>query len=285
MHCNSNYLKGAFFTVVTMLLFSACHPDTSGNLSSADDNGGYASDASRIEWANNDIISIADAAGYTYNGAYMRTTHITYDGTCALVGTDTNSTPHTLTIYFGNSDCVCLDNRKRRGTIIVKYNGEYTDPSQLHTITFDNYFVNDNQVFGTIQTSRVDTTITGNWYYNVWATDSMNVSQDPLNSQIESWIGTFTRKWVSGFLTTDDRNDDVYSISGSAILTRPNSHVFNFNISTPLQVSLNCNFIEIGVVNITGYTGARRLDYGSGSCDAAATIYEGVNSYPITLAP
>ena len=281
MHCKLNYVKGAFFTVISMLLFSACHPDTSSNLANGDDNGGYASDASRIEWANNDIISIADAAGFTYNGAYMRTT---YDGVCARVATDTNSTPHTLTIRFGNTDCVCLDGKKRRGTIIVTYNGLYADSGQLHTISFDNYFINDNQMSGTIKTSRVDTTITGNWYYNVYVNDSMNISQDPRNSQIVGWSGTLVRKWVTGF-ASGTRIDDVFSISGFATLTRPNGHIFNFAIATPLQAALACDYMQSGVVNVNGYTGSHRLDYGSGGCDAGATVYIGVNGYPVTLTP
>src|SRR4051812_3516280 len=123
MYNSVNRLK-SLFVVVTLFLFSACSKETSTNgLTDADDNGGYASDISRIQWATSDVISLADAAGFVYNGSYMRTTGIG----CATVGVDTFSTTHTLTIRFGDADCQALDGRMRRGTIIIKYPGRYTD--------------------------------------------------------------------------------------------------------------------------------------------------------------
>jgi len=96
MHYKFNLKKGgAFFIVVSMLLLSACTRTSTNDLADDDDKNGYASDISRMEWANNDIISIADAAGDYYNGAYMRTTGGGI-GTCCKVGTDTLSNPHTL---------------------------------------------------------------------------------------------------------------------------------------------------------------------------------------------
>jgi len=282
MQCNSIFRKGAFFIVIPMLLLSACSKSNNG-LSNPDDNGGYASDASRIEWANNDVISIADAAGETYNGAYMRTTHTTI-GECALVGTDTNtSAMHNLTIRFGDVDCPCLDGRKRRGTIIVYYNGNYTDSAQIHTITFDNYFINDNQLTGSITYTRVDTTVIGDWYYKILVNDAMNLTPGQLNSQIITWNGNLERKWVTGY-ATDDRSDDIYAISGSATLTRANGHQFTFDIATPLQFALNCDYAESGVADVWGPIAPMRiLNYGSGNCDPDAQVSISGNVYSILL--
>ncbi len=291
MHCNFNFKRSAvvvtisaFLFASSALVFQACQKSNDNIIGNGDDQGGYASDVSRIEWANDDVISIADAAGEVYSGAYMRTTHNTVIGNCCTVGTDTNSTPHTLVIRFGPNDCMCLDGRNRKGTIIVSYNGEYTDAGQQHTITFDNYYVNDNQLTGTIATTRVDTTIAGNWYYKVTTADSMNVSQDPLNSQFVVWKGSLVRKWVQGY-TTGDRSDDIFSISGSALVTRPDGNVFSFDIATPLQFAMGCNFCESGVVNVSGYQGSRVLNYGAGNCDADAQLTIGVHIYELTLTP
>lgn len=277
MHCNSIFRKGALFIVVSMLLFSvsACRR-VANTLSDPDDNGGYASDASRIELYNDDAISIADAAGVNYNSGFIGT-----EG-CVTVATDTSSinVPHTLIIRFGN--CAGLDGRIRKGAIIVSYYGEYTDPGQVHTITFDNYFINSTQMTGSIQTIRIDTTITGNWYYRINVNDSLNMSQDPQQSQYVVWNGALVRKWVQGY-TTGDRSDDIFSISGSATLTRANLHVFTFGISTPLQMALSCNYAESGVVDVSGYNGARILNYGTGYCDPNAQLNIGVNTYNILL--
>jgi hypothetical protein len=293
MHFNPSISKYALFIAIPMFLFSACTPVADGNLTDVDDNGGYASDASRIEWINNDVISIADAAGLVYNGAYLRTTHTTL-GSCATVGTDTVSAgPHTLVIRFGtssggsnsvNDDCVCLDGRKRRGTIIVSYNGRYFDYGQVHTITYDNYYINDNQLTGSVRTILSDTTVTGNWHYNVSVNDSLNMSPDPLKSEFIVWNGTFDRKWINGASTLTDRNDDGFLVSGNATLTRPNGHQFTFNISSPLQVMMNCDYIETGIVNVSGYQGSRVLNYGNGTCDANAQVSTGGTTvYNFTL--
>jgi hypothetical protein len=281
MHCNSILRKATCFVSI-ILIFAGCStkPDTGGVMNDPDDNSGYASDASRLEWINNDVISMADAAGFFYNGAYMRTT---FGGICATVATDTISVPHTVIIRFGASDVTCLDGRKRRGAIVISYNGRYADTNQVHMITYDNYYVNENQLTGSVQTIRVDTTVTGNWYYKVLVNDSLNTSQDPMHSQISVWKGSLVRRWVSG-AATGDRLDDIFSVSGSATLTRPNGHTYSFGISAPLQFAVNCDYAEAGIVNVSGYKGARRLDYGNGSCDPNASLYIGTNSYAIVLA-
>ncbi|MCD6012781.1 MAG: hypothetical protein K0Q79_2643 [Flavipsychrobacter sp.] len=284
MHCKSIFRAGALLITVSMLFAAACTPNATSNIADDDDNGGYASDASRIEWANNDVISICDAAGSVYNGAYLRTTGNTL-GTCATVGTDTTHTPHTLTIRFGPTDCVCLDGRKRRGTIVVSYNGRYNDTAQTHTINFDNYYINGNRLTGTIKTIRIDTTVLGNWYYSVLANDSMNISPDPLKSMFVVWKGNLLRRWVQGnTVPNTTRQDDVFSISGTATLTRPNGHTFTCAISSPLQFATNCDFCQAGVVDVTGYTPpVRVLNYGFGGCDAAADLNLNNAVYKITL--
>jgi hypothetical protein len=277
MLCNSNIRKGVLFAVMSLLFFTACKQQPNDNpLSDGDDNGGYASDLSRIEWATDDIISIADAAGTFY---FMGNRFL---ADCASIATDTMANPHTLVVRFGDNDCICKDGRKRRGSIIIKYNGHYSDTSMVHTITFTDYFVNGNQVTGDIQLVRVDTTITNNSYYKVVVNDSMNISQKPLNSQMVAWRGNLVRRWVTGF-ETGDRGDDVFSISGNATLTRANGHAYGASISAPLQVALGCDYVRAGVVNITGYKGGRRLDYGSGDCDPSAKLFIGVNSYDLVL--
>ena len=285
MRCKSIYGAGALILVISMLLFNACHQSAVNPSLSADDNGGYASDASRLEFATDDAISLADAAGATYNSAFMRNANgsrTTYIGHCASVGVDTNDNPHTLSINFGDTDCVCLDGRKRRGYIWVTYSGNYTDASQMHTISFDNYFVDNNQLGGTIQTWRVDTTVTGNWYYNVQVNDTMTVSNGGSQNLTSVWQGNLERRWIRGY-DSSDRTSEVFFISGAATLTRANGNVFTMAIATPLQVTIGCNFIESGVIDVSSPAGSRRLDYGTGGCDQNANLYIGLTSYSIGL--
>ena len=287
MQFNPVLKKVAFFFVSSFFLFAGCKKGATNTLSDADDNGGYASDASKIEWLNNDAISIVDAAGNYYNGVYMRhgdRTTTNPFGTCATVSTDTLSSPHVLIIRFGDLNCQCLDGKNRRGTIMVSYDSTYTDSQQIHTITFQNYYVDDQQFTGNIKVTRIDTTVVGDWYYKETINDTLVTAPN----QFITWKGALVRKWLSGF-NTGDRSDDVYSISGDSKLTRANGHFFDFAIQTPLQVALNCDYIESGVVTVTGYNGVRTLNYATssgatmGGCDNDALLYIGAAVYQIKL--
>lgn len=281
MYCNLNFSKYLSAIALTALAFSACNrnPKDDNYLYDDDDRIGYATEASRIEFANNDVISIADQAGLLYNAEYIRQS----TSTCASVAVDTINTPHTLIIRFGETDCLCADGRKRRGSIIVQYNGRYLDTAQVHTITYNNYYLEGNRLTGWVKTTRVDTTVTGNWFYKVQVKDSMDVNPDPLQTQHVVWSGNLMRRWVGG-QNTPQRDDDFFSISGSTTITSPNGHVYNFNIGTPLQFAITCDYAQSGVVNVTGYNGSRVLNYGNGSCDNEAQLNVGVRVYQLTLA-
>jgi len=281
MYRNSGFFKFTLLIAASVLALSACRRGTTDDnyLKDDDDRSGYASDASRIEFANNDIIAMADQAGTLYNAEYIRAA----GDKSVSVSTDTINTPHVLIIRFGNTDVQCADGRKRRGSIVISYNGHYMDTTQVHTITYNNYYINGNRMTGWLKVMRVDTTVVGDSYYKVQVNDSMNMSpDDPVNSRFIIWNGNLQRRQVGG-QHTNDRGDDYFSVSGMATLTRPSGHVFNFNISTPLQFATGCDYAQSGVVNVTGYTGNRVLNYGNATCDAAAQLNIGVHVYQITL--
>ena len=280
MYFNSGLTKYTLLVATSLVLFSACKRGTTDDnyLANEDDRIGYASDASRVEFANNDVISLADQAGTLYNAEFIRKS----TSKCATVAVDTVNTPHTLIIRFGDKDCECADGRMRRGSIVVSYNGRYHDNNQLHTITYNNYYLNGNELTGWVKVTRIDTTVVGDWFYRVQVNDSLNMSPDPLDSKFIVWNGNLMRKWVGGD-KTNERSDDYFSVSGTTSLTRPNGHVFNFNIATPLQFATSCDFAQSGVVNVTGYTGNRVLNYGTGSCDASAQLNVDVHVYQLTL--
>ena len=274
--------KSALILAVSVVTFAGCKRDTTSNntspaLSSADDNGGYASDAAKAEQNSNDVISIADAAAATSN-ANLRTTKNTIGG-CAVVTNDTAA--GVLTINFGTTGCTCLDLKVRKGEIIVTYTGRYKDSGSVHTISYSNYFVNGNQIMGSKTVTNMGTNDSAQVYYNVVVNDSMNMGGD----SIITWAGTRTRTWLVGY-NTSDRSDDKYAITGTTTLTRANGHVFTFDITSRLVVANDCPFIEAGTVDISSTTfvsSPHILDYGSGSCDAAAQLTIGTHTYDISL--
>ncbi len=280
MSYNKLLKNGAVIMAAAMLTLTACkHKDTTTTttpaLTNADDNGGYASDAAKLETNNNDVISIADAAAST-GSANLRTT-----SGYPVITNDTAVTPHVLTVDFGPTDHMCLDGKDRKGEIIVTYIGKYKDSASTHTITYSSYYVNDIQLTGNKKVQNMGMNTSGQVYYDVTVNDSIILAPD----SIISWTGSRTRTWLAGY-KTDPRSDDEYLIGGTTTLTRANGNVFTMTITTPLQVAAVCPYIEAGVMTIasTSFTsGSRTLDYGSGTCDAAATLTIGTHTYAITL--
>jgi len=279
---------GAFIIAASVITLAACKKNDSNNntpaLTNADDNGGYASDAAKLESTSNDVISISDEAASS-GAANLRTTSV-----CATVTNDTAVTPHVLTINFGSTDCLCADGKYRKGEIIVTYTGHYKDSLSTHTISYDGYYVNDNKVSGSKTVTNQGTNTSGQVWYTVAVNDSITLTTD----SVITWTAHRTRTWLDGYSTVL-RSDDVYSIADqsgySTLLTRANGHVFTISITSPLTVAQDCDFIEAGTLDISSSTftgGDRILNYSyslgtAGSCDDLAQLTIGSHTYVVTL--
>lgn len=281
MHYRSLLKKGAFLIAASLITLASCHRknDTTPALSGSDDNGGYASDAVKLEQNSNDAMSTADMA-VTTNTSGLRVTSTYPTITRTISGTDT-----IVTIDFGPTDHLCTDLRNRRGQLIVTYSGAYKATGSTHTITTNNYYVDDYQVIFHKTVTNMGTNTSGQVYYNVTVNDSVILGTD----SVISWTGNRTRTWLAGY-STSDRSDDVYAIGGTTTLTRANGHVFTCAISAsdPLKIALACRWIESGTITVSSSSfagGSRTLDYGygSGGCDDLAQLTIGTHTYVITL--
>ena len=276
-------LYAVFLSFTCLALLGSCKKDKTSDAITTDDKT-FATDNARLEQTFNDVQNIADEAATTGALSNFKTTGggVILNG-CATVTRDTISLPHTVTIDFGSTNCLGNDGRYRRGQIVLSYTGGYRDSGHVHTISFNNYYVNDNQVIGTKTITNMGHNPAGHPYFTV----SVNGAVILANSQdTVSWASTRMRTWVAGE-NTATRLDDVYEVSGSGTVTRPNNHSFNINITSPLKIALNCHWIKQGVVEMTPVspiqTLARTLDYGNGNCDNQATLTVGNNTYNITL--
>lgn len=275
---NSRSALCAMLTVALMATAS-CHRFKDAGM---DEDTGYATDHALAGQTYADVQNIADQAA---DGDQLNTYRMT-GGTasplsgCATVTRDTISIPHTITIDFGSTNCLCADGDYRRGKIIVSYTGRYRDPNHQHDITFDNYFVNDNQIMGTKSVLRVADDAAGHPVYHITVNGKIILAN---NVGTISYTSTKTRTWVAGY-STATRTDDEYDITGSGSITRANGKIFSFQTTTPLHIALNCRWIESGVVQITPQgASARTLDYGNGTCDAQANYTVNGKTYSITL--
>lgn len=243
-----------------------------------------ASDNALAEGTYNDVHNIADEAANGTLTSYMVTNNSNeekaYLSTCATVTNDTVSVPHILTIDFGTANCLCNDGRNRRGIINVSYSGHYRDSASTHTISFTNYFVNDNQVLGTKTVTNNGHNAAGHLSFSVTVNGSIIKAG---GAGTISWTSNRTREWIVGEGTLA-WNDDVYLITGSASATSAAGNAFTLTITSPLRKELSCHNIVSGSFALTPsgkYT--RYVDFGTGACDNQATVTINGNVYNITL--
>jgi hypothetical protein len=189
---------------------------------------------------------------------------------CATVTKDTVGSPDSLVIDFGPTNCLCKDGRYRRGKIIVAQTGHYKNAGFNRTITFDNYHVNNNLVYGSRSIANMGLNSAGNMYFSIALNGNLvlNATKDTI-----SHISNRTRTFTAGQSTTQ-LSDDEYDITGGGTHKKATGKVYTTNITQALHVATNCNWVMSGKLAITpqGATGPRVLDFGNGTCDDKATL-------------
>lgn len=222
---------------------------------------GYASDQALAEKIFDDARAMADkGAGVSGSGAFKTSS----------CGTVTHS-GSSFVIDFGATNCECIDGRMRRGKIIVHYTGAYADSGSVRTITFDNYYQNDNKVEGTKTVENKGHNSSGQPWFAITVDGTISKADGTVLRT--NW--TRTRTWREGYNTPINWTDDVYTVSGSGTITRP-AGVVDVSIETanPLVIALNCRWIKAGSVYYVLPSGATRiLNYGSvPNCDNEAQV-------------
>lgn len=260
--------------------FMACKKDSAtdngdNNLESAENN-------SMAESHYNDVTTLVDVAAY--NGANMsfRTTQEQSPlSGCVSVTVDTVSVPRAITIDFGTSNCLCIDGRDRRGKILATYSGKYKDSGTVISITFDNYFVNENQIKGTKTVTNKGKNVAGHLVYEV-AVNGHLVKAN--NKGTITWISTRQREWIAGFATPLNILDDVYGITGTANGTNASGKAYAITITQALVRKMNCRWFESGILTLVPEgASAVTLDYGNSGCDANAVVTIANKNYDILL--
>lgn len=244
-----------------------------------------ANDNTMAESNYNDATNMVDAS-YALGASFTARTETGSTGAriedvlgTVTVTVDTTSATHMITIDFGASDYTCLDGRKRRGKIIATWTGSYRTPGTVINISFDNYFVNSNQIMGTHKTTNQGLNNAGNLVYKI----EVNGSIKKAVGGTITWNSTRYREWTAGATTLDPR-DDAYSITGTANGTTVLGTSYTINITQPLIRKMSCAFIESGKLELTPTGGTTwTLDYGSTGCDADASVSVLGLSYNIKL--
>lgn len=254
----------AFLFVLCVSVLASCVKDRDFDLYAAED-------ATYALWAFDDVINIADEASRLNDGDNLA--HYKTTGGCARIV----KTPGQIIVAFGNDNgtdninCLCNDGRNRRGKIIVNYTGNYNDSGETSTITFEDYFVDDNEMKGS-ETIKFMGTSTGGAPYFAVAVDGEFDILDSLGAL--TYKADLTRTWAAGS-STIEFSDDVYELTGTAQGVNIYGNNYAFNALEPIHKPTNiiCRYFTQGILEVQpqGRT-FRSIDFGDGSCTSNATV-------------
>lgn len=204
---------------------------------------------------------------------------------CAVITHD--EVNKTITIDFGDG-CTGPYGRERRGKIIIQYSSEIGDSLANRIITFEDYFVNNRGISGTIELRDISVNEDG---YLQSTKRLIDLKITFPNGESITLNGSRTREWMEG-RGDDDPSNNVYRLTGSVNGISTTGRTFTHEIVEPIIADWSCaaqgNFARIsGVVEMTklgGYINRkRRVEYGDGTCDNVIRIVTFRRSYTIMV--
>jgi hypothetical protein len=237
-------------------------------------------DNAHAEAVFGDVLLLSDEVGYR-NGAFNGV----LSSPCVTVMYDSinSADEDTVTVDFGTINCVCNDDNSRRGKLIIKYAGSYTDSGAVHTVTMQNYYFNDAAVNGSSTvTSLGPDSISGNARYSAATTGGVTL----ITGGYIAWNSNKQIEWYSG-AATPAWEDNEYRVTGTASGTQSTGRPFIAQISTPLirKLQFGCrrNYVSGQIeVKPTEMT-VRPINFGDGACDNVAAVSIDDNTYQVTL--
>lgn len=244
-------------------------------------------DNSLAEGIFNDVSNIAGQAieNDSLTSYRLENPQNTLLSTCATITNTLNdSGGGDIIINFGSSNCLCLDERFRRGIININFTGAYSDSGTVITINFESYFVGKDstqmfEVAGSKSVINNGYNIAGNLNFSI----SVNGQLINANGISMDWSSVRNRELIFGGNTPLNWIDDEYVITGSASGTNFEGNSFTVNITNGLHIRF-CPFITQGTFELIA-TGklTRIFDYGNGVCDNNAKVTIGGRTFQIIL--
>ncbi|MCX6182171.1 MAG: hypothetical protein NT150_09615 [Bacteroidetes bacterium] len=174
-----------------------------------------------------------------------------------------------ILIDFGTNNCLCNDQKYRRGKIAIRALKNKTW-AKAETIDF---YVNDNRLEG----SRI---LSKGSLLEISVKGSTKITLGDTATFTESFERTIMM--TEGYLTPDV-SDDLFSITGKTSGYSKNGS-YTTEIVSPLKRKRTCLNIISGVLEIKPEGKLKRLvDFGNGDCDNLVTLSVGKYSKIISL--
>lgn len=190
---------------------------------------------------------------------------------CATITKEYEEDMVNITIDFGEENCLCNDGRERRGKIFINHYGYYWAGDVEIDFSFENYFVDDNQLTGTKNVLRTMNE-EGNRFSETIDNGAMILPDD---AGTMTWNAERNREVIEGS-DTRYKLDDKIEITGSSNSLLADGTSISSEITTPL-IRINepgCfKYFVSGVRTIIkGEEPEITIDYGDGTCDNLAEV-------------
>jgi len=268
-----NLLLVIFAAGITAFYLNSCDQEARDNDTSVAYDNGLA------EQIFSDVKAISDQASSGQLTTFIPDYQEGLLSGCATVTLDNTSTPKKITVDFGSANCLCNDQRTRRGKIIITYTGAYRDSGTVINISFEDYYVNDNQVLGVKTITNNGTNSSGHLNYTVVVDGKIKKADG--DSII--WKSTRNNEWIEGS-ATPALLDDVYLITGNASGVSASGLPFTVTITKALRKEIGFKHFVSGTIEIEPQGKFKRiLDYGDGTRDNKATVTINNRTFDIIL--
>lgn len=273
-------------TLVVLAGFAVLGTACTSDFSSATDSAlaVTASDEAQAATLNDEVVSEADQYVNTAaNAGYMavKSEENSTGPTITITPKDSVTFPKTITIDFGTTGFTGKRGNVLKGKLIVVVSDKMWKANSSKTITFDNFYVNDNKVSGMKVITNKGLNTAKNPYWTVVVSDTITRT-DGTNVV---WNSERTRERVDNGGTPFVVADDKYSITGSSsgVNAKGKSFTMVIDDANPLIIYNNYPHFVQGSVTITSETRTAVLDYGDGTKDNKATVTINGKTKTITL--
>lgn len=185
---------------------------------------------------------------------------------CDTITKDTTSNPKWMQIKF-NTDCTS-SSIIRNGKLYVTFNGHFNTPGTTANLAIYDFSYNGYRVYDGSIAFKYEGLTDSFPTYSVTFTNLKIINSF---SQKIVYSGSHKLQIIQG-QNTQTITDDLYSISGANSGRVFKGNGFTSQITTNLNLSGNCNWIESGVVTVKPDNNpTRTLDFGSG-CDNKISV-------------
>jgi hypothetical protein len=262
----SGYFKILAF-LMTTVFFSSCKDENENPVTEQEEVEIVNQSSSSENLADEELTAVDEELVLNPQGGRIAGTG------CAVV--TWNEEAKTVTLDFGDG-CVGIYGRERSGKIIITYGGEFGDHLANRVISFENYFVNNKQITGTIELRDFNTDDNG----HLTATRKrINLAMHFPDGNTFTTNGSTTVTWIEGG-GDDDLSNDVLSITGAYEGISSRGRTITHTIIEPVIVNYSC-YADGGFARVDGkieikIAGARErvrtIDFGDGTCDQTITV-------------